>query len=166
MTAPVRLTGDGVVLRPWTDDDVQAMVELFDDPDVAFRTSLPSPFTLDSARARLHRARTGPHLVLAVTTDGAKPCGEVLVTDAGTLGYVLGAQHRGRGLASRALVLLRDHAHAALGHRLLRLEIEADNAASRSVAARAGFALVAPLAVEVEDKGRRCRLDVWEHVDG
>jgi len=41
---PMRLEGEGLVLREWTEGDLDVMVQLFDDPIVAWRTPLPSPF--------------------------------------------------------------------------------------------------------------------------
>lgn len=167
MTRPAtdqdRITGDGLVLRQWRESDLDVMVVLFDAPDIAGRTPLPSPFTIDEARARLVRAQTGEPLMLAITTDGAEPRGEVLLMADGTMGYALGVRHRGQGLAARALRLLRDHAHAVLGTELLRLEIEPDNAPSIRVAERADFRLAQPAAKTGELKGRPYVLDVWEH---
>ncbi len=160
--APVRLTGAGLVLREWEPRDLAAMIELFDDPEVARRTPLPSPFGPAEAAARLARAQQREHLFLAVTTDGDRPLGEVLLGADGNLGYVLGPAHRGQGLAVRAVTLLREHAHAQ-GFPVLHLEIEPDNAASRAVARGAGFALVRPAAEVVVDKGREVVLDRWEH---
>jgi len=161
---PVRLAAPGLVLRPWSTPDLPTMVELFDEPAVALRTPLPTPFTLASARARLSAADEPDRLLWAVTLEGQEPLGEVLLTSSGEIGYVIGARHRGQGLAARAVVLLRDHAHADLGQPVLRLRIEAANAQSASVARRAGFLLARPAAEEVENKGRRYVLDVWEHV--
>ncbi len=161
---PLRLAANGVVLREWAERDLDAMVELFDDPAIAWRTPLPAPFTLADAEERLRRARQPDRMLLAVTTDGKRPLGEVLLLPAtGEAGYMIGARHRGRGLAARALVLLRDHAHEALGLPIVRLRIEPDNRPSAAVAARAGFRLVPGAAVRVENKGRPSTVDVWEH---
>lgn len=157
------LVGPGLVLREWNPRDLTAMVELFDDPDVGRWTPLPSPFTLVDAGARLLRAREPDRLLLAVTTDGRRPLGEVLLTADGELGYVLGRQHRGHGLATRALLLLREHAHHTVGLDVLRLRIDPENRASVSVAQRTGFRLARPAAETVEQKGRQVTLDVWEH---
>lgn len=158
-----RIVGPGVVLRPWRAADLPAMVELFDDPDIARRTPLDSPFTLESARARLEKAARPDLLLLAVTTDGGRPLGEVMVTGTGTMGYALGARHRGQGMAARALSVLRDHAHAALGLPVLRLEIEPDNEASNAVARAAGFTRVPGAGRPGSEKGRDFELAVWEH---
>lgn len=158
-----RLVGYGLVLRPWDGQDLPVMVELFDDPDIELRTPLPSPFTLAAAGGRLARSTQPDRLLLAVTTDGLRPLGEVLLTATGELGYMIGRAHRRQGLATRGLLLLRDHAHDAVGMAVLRLTIEPDNEASRVVARRAGFRLTRAAAKTVAQNGRECVLDVWEH---
>lgn len=160
--SPVRLEGDGLVLREWRRADLGAMAELCDDPEIARWTPLPSPFTAADARLRLERSAQPDRLLLAITVDGERPLGEVLLLRTGELGYLVGAAHRGRGLAGRALRLLRDHGHG-LGLPVLRLRIEAGNAPSAAVARAAGFARTHPAAEVVESGGRSCVLDVWEH---
>ena len=159
----LRLAGDGLVLRCWTAADLPLMVELFDDPDVDRWTPLPSPFTADDARARLIKSRRSDLILLAITRDGMRPLGEVMVTTAGSMGYAVGARHRRQGLAVGALRLLRDHAVNVLGLPVLRLEIEPDNVASAAVARAAGFRLVPSARRTAEGKGRTYVLDVWEH---
>ncbi len=151
----MRIEGDGLVLRPWTDDDLAAMAQIFDDQDVARWTPMPSPFGPAQARDRLELARarlaTGETVQLAVTTDGRTPLGEVLlfrhVPEPGAppdelvreVGYAVAAAHRGQGLASRAVRLLGDHAVRVLGVRRLVLRIDAGNVASERVATRCGY---------------------------
>ncbi|MGW3656925.1 GNAT family N-acetyltransferase [Streptomyces sp. NPDC005151] len=116
---PVRLTSHDLVLREWEETDLSAMVELFDEPEIADRTPLCSPFDLDAAREYLemiHRTRAeGQRLHLAITTDGHKPLGEVLLNlSRGTMGYAVGTTHRGQRLALRAAQLLTGYAHQVL----------------------------------------------------
>ena len=75
------LKGLGLRLREWTDEDLQAMVGLFDDAQVARWTPLASPFDLVAARGHLDRARgnRSNRLQLAITEDGRTPKGEVLL---------------------------------------------------------------------------------------
>lgn len=162
-SAAVRLGGAGVVLREWTETDLDAMVELFDEPTVAQRTPLPSPFTRFDAEWHLARARQGDRLVFAVTVDGGQPLGEVMITAEAHIGYVIGRQHRGRGLASRALLIVAEYALEVLDSPVVLLEIEPGNDASTAVARRAGFRRAdgTPDAT-VEDKGRAFTLQVWE----
>lgn len=60
--------------------------------------------------------------------------------DAGVveIGYGLAPEARGRGLATEAVVGLLEHARDQ-GARVVRAEIDADNAPSRAVVERAGF---------------------------
>jgi RimJ/RimL family protein N-acetyltransferase len=108
---PIVVAGQGLVLREWTDDDVPVMSELFDDPEVAYRTPLETPFDEAAAlrylaAARLARAE-GRRLHLAITVDGQKPLGEILLgLRTGSIGYAVGTAHRGQRLATRALRVL------------------------------------------------------------
>ncbi|GAA3128837.1 hypothetical protein GCM10017687_49970 [Streptomyces echinatus] len=48
----IELSGEGLVLRDWTEADLAAMPELFDHPDIAYWTPIVSPFDAAAARAR------------------------------------------------------------------------------------------------------------------
>lgn len=41
----IELSGEGLVLRDWTEADLAAMPALFDDPDIAYWTPIVSPST-------------------------------------------------------------------------------------------------------------------------
>ncbi len=166
----VVVEGDGLVLREWRDDDLDAMVRIFDNADVALFTPLPTPFGPAQAQAHLARARQrraeGTHLRFAVTTDGELPLGEVMIyIEGGTLGYAIDPEHRGQGLAVRATRLLTSYAHEELGLTELRLQIDEDNIASRAVARAIGYRLVEDEAEWIESKGRRVLLTSWLHKD-
>ncbi|MGW3606266.1 GNAT family N-acetyltransferase [Micromonospora sp. NPDC005161] len=150
----IRISGLGLDLREWTDDDLPVMVELFDDPDVAQWTPLASPFDLTAARNYLNQARTrraeGHSIQLAITTDGHPPFGEILLfpTDpAGRnprgrdaeLAYAVGAAHRRQGLTGRAVRLMTTYAYQHLGVQRMILRIDPDNIASVAVARATGF---------------------------
>jgi len=186
---PFSLTGDGLFLREWTQEDVPVMVRLFDDPEVARWTPLSSPFDLDAAARYLGRARAareaGTRIQFAIsevagteigstgtgsTEDGSAPRGEVLAMLKGEdgrdveIGYAIGAAHRGRGLAVRAVRLLTDFAWTVIGARRVVLRIEPDNDASSAVARRAGYtAADLPLDVVEDPDGTRISLRIWEH---
>jgi RimJ/RimL family protein N-acetyltransferase len=169
--SPVRLTGNDLVLREWEDADLPAMVELFDDADIAERTPLRSPFDLDAAHDYLDAVRRtradGTRLHLAVTAEGDKPLGEVLLhLSRGTMGYGVGAAHRGQRLALRAARLLRDYAHQELRMACLLLEIEADNSPSIAVARALDFHPTGEEPERVAEKGRTLLLHTWVHDTG
>ncbi|WP_406514991.1 GNAT family N-acetyltransferase [Streptomyces sp. NBC_00873] len=167
-THPLRLTAHGLVLREWTSDDLAVMQELFDDPDVAYRTPLGSPFGQAAALSYLHsaqRARQGNGRIhLAITTDGHQPLGEVLLNrTTGSIGYIVGAAHRGQKLAARALRTMTEYAHTNVALPWAILEIEPDNHPSIAVARSAGFHPSDSAPETVTDKGRTYELLTWEH---
>ncbi|MEV1067153.1 GNAT family N-acetyltransferase [Streptomyces sp. NPDC050263] len=169
--APLRLDGPGITLREWTDDDLEDLVELYDDPEIARWTPVVSPFDAAAARAYLDRARgsraEGRTAQLAVTTDGGRPKGEVLLfrstadeRDA-ELAYGVGAGHRGQGLAGRAVRLITELAVRELRPRRVVLCIERGNVASEAVARACGFALADDAPVARQAKGREVLLRTW-----
>jgi len=165
---PIVIAAHGLVLREWTEDDVPVMQELFDDPEVAFRTPLESPFD-EAAALRYFRsaqlARTeGKRLHLAITLDSKQALGEILLgLRTQSIGYAVGTAHRGQGLARRALAAVVEYAHASLDLPEIILEIEADNDASVAVARAAGFVPVDAEPETVTDKGRSYDLFKWTH---
>lgn len=167
-THPLQLTAFGLVLREWTSDDLAVMQELFDDPDVAYRTPLESPFGQAAALRYLHSAqrarRDGNRIHLAITTDGHQARGEVQLNRAtGSIGYVVGAAHRGQRLAVRALRAMTEFAHTTVALPRVVLEIEPDNHPSIAVARAAGYRPSASAPETVTDKGRTYDLLTWEH---
>jgi MOSC domain-containing protein YiiM/RimJ/RimL family protein N-acetyltransferase len=176
---PFTLTGDGLFLREWTQEDIVVMVRLFDEPEVARWTPLSSPFDLDAAQRYLDRAgaarEAGTRIQFAVgevagTGGGSAPRGEALAMLKGEdrrdveLGYAIGAAHRGRGLAVRSVRLLTDFAWTTLGARRVVLRIEPDNDASSAVARRAGFTPAdLPFEIIEDPDGTRIALRIWEH---
>lgn len=164
----IELSGEGLVLRDWTESDLTAMPELFDHPDIAYWTPIVSPFDEAAARARLARDRQlraeGASILLAITTDGGAPLGEVMLRRApeGTeIGYAVGPAHRGRGLAVRAVRMMAAYAFEQLGAEQVILELEAENAASVAVATKAGFTLLDVPLITGEEKGRPYALQTW-----
>ncbi|MFF2806387.1 GNAT family N-acetyltransferase [Streptomyces sp. NPDC058000] len=164
----IELSGEGLVLRDWTEADLAAMPELFDHPDIAYWTPIVSPFDEAAARARLDRDRQlraeGTAILLAITVDGGAPLGEVMLRRApeGTeLGYAVGPAHRGQGLAVRAVRVMAAYAFEQLGVDQVILELEADNAASVAVATKAGFSLLNVPLIKGQEKGRPYALQTW-----
>jgi RimJ/RimL family protein N-acetyltransferase len=165
--SPLILTGNGLLLRDFTDDDLPAMVEVFDDPDVALRTPIASPFDVAAARdylATMRRTRAEENrLHLAITRPGEDvPLGMIFLRPSlGMAGYVVGKAHRGQGLAVRAGRLIVEFALGPVGLPHVLLEIEPDNHASVAVAKALGARLGDAAPVEVTSKGRAIRLDTW-----
>lgn len=164
----IELSGEGLVLRDWSEADLAAMPALFDHPDIAYWTPIVSPFDEAAARARLDLDRRlraeGSAVLLAVTVDGGAPLGEVMLRRApeGTeIGYAVGPAHRGQGLAARAVRVMAGYAFEQLGAEQVILELEAENAPSVAVAAKAGFTLLDVPLIKGEEKGRPYVLQTW-----
>lgn len=164
----LEITGEGLVLRDWTESDLDAMPALFDHPDIAYWTPIVSPFDTEAAGARLERSRRlradGTAILLAITVDGGAPLGEVMLRRApeGTeLGYAVGPAHRGRGLAARAVRVMAGYAFGELGAEQVILELEAENDASVAVAGRAGFTRLDVPLITGTEKGRPFVLQTW-----
>jgi RimJ/RimL family protein N-acetyltransferase len=165
---PIVIAAHGLVLREWTEDDVPVMQELFDDPEVAFRTPLESPFDEAAALRYLRNAqlarREGKRIHLAITLDGDQALGEILLgLKTQSIGYAVGTAHRGQGLARKALAAVVEYAHTSLDLPEVILEIEADNDASVAVARAAGFVPADAAPETVTDKGRSYELFTWKH---
>jgi RimJ/RimL family protein N-acetyltransferase len=140
-----------VALRPYTDADVPALVEICQDPDIARFTTVPSPYAETDARAYLQRVTAGlaegTQLTLGVTGAADR---DILLGSVGLhaidgeqraaeVGYLLAPAARGRGVATRAVQLITAWGFETLGLARVELRTMAGNAASQAVAARAGF---------------------------
>ena len=172
---PLRLTGTGVVLREWRWEDLDDLVALLDEPDIARWTLMPSPFDVAVGLAylrRAHRGRiAGSRIQLAVTADGDQPLGEVLLFNVHSvpyeaeLGYLVGRPYRRRGLATAALSLLTGYALDTLRLRRLLLRIDRGNSASTSVARRCGYRPAGEPPIEQDGPYGPATLDTWEYVE-
>ncbi len=173
---PLTLTGEGLTLREWRSEDLDDLVEMLDEPDIARWTPMTSPFDVEAGIAYLKRAYqgriSGRRIQLAITTDGRRPLGEVLLfgVDLGLkeaeLGYLVGARHRRRGLASGALTLLSTYARSTLNLSRLLLRIDPGNTSSTAVARRCGYQLTGEPPILQEGPYGPTSLDTWELVDG
>ena len=146
LVAPTLSDGD-IGIRPLRDSDVPAIVAACQDPEIPRWTRVPSPYTREDARRFLAiagaEAAAGEGVACAVTGPDDRLIGTVAVFgldgERGEIGYWIAAEARGRGAASRAVVLLRDWAHAELGLTEITILPHRDNLPSRRVAERAGF---------------------------
>jgi RimJ/RimL family protein N-acetyltransferase len=166
----IRLQDQGLILREWAEDDLAALAELFDDPQVDRWTPLRAPFDLAAARDYMDTARrrraADRRLQLAITIDGHQPLGEILLSRTGTdgqaeLAYAVGAAHRHQRLASRAVQVITGYAYTTLAMTRVLLRIDADNTASTAVARATGFHLTD--AEPITRDGARGSLLTWLH---
>ncbi|MEH1099912.1 GNAT family N-acetyltransferase [Micromonospora sp. CPCC 205561] len=151
--APATATLPELLLRPWHDDDVDALVAAYRDPVLRRWTRAPVTTTAEARRfvAAARRDWDDGHrfsfAVVEPGPDGGTPVAQVIlkhVTEDGEdaeVGYWTAAPARGRGVAPHALVALTGWAFARFpALRRLDLLHQVDNPASCRVAVKAGYA--------------------------
>lgn len=161
LDAPV-LSGCGVVLRPWRDDDADRIVQACSDPLTQhYLPELPRAYDLDAARTFLTTTRFAMVLGRTVGWCVADPVddrclGAITLSDldamarrvdaprSGEVGYWLHPEARGRGLMTEAVRLAVRHAcidvvDGGLGVSRLLLRAASTNPASQAIARRNGF---------------------------
>jgi RimJ/RimL family protein N-acetyltransferase len=125
----VELRDGDLLLRPWTEDDVPAMVAGCNDPDVAYWIpTIPHPYTVEHALAFIRREVLADHDAMAIELDGRVVGGISIGLNEheyrATIGYWVAAPSRGQGVCTRALRLLSRHAVDELG--LQRVDLITD----------------------------------------
>lgn len=162
MAVPVNvpvLTDGVITLRPWTPEDASFLLEASADPLIQrYSLSRSRPFTAADAQEQLRDDAS-----YRLTADAPdRPAGSLVITDAvsclalgqcgidrwsssdvAQIGYWLAPESRGRGIATRAVVLLTNWLFD-LGASRVFLTVVDDNHASIGVAQRAGFLLEGP----------------------
>jgi RimJ/RimL family protein N-acetyltransferase len=137
------LRGEGLILRPWREDDAPAVCAACQDPEIQhWMPLIPRPYTLEDALAFVRRELDlGPHQ-FAIADDGRVVGSIGMRVHAGTghIGYWCAAELRGRGIAPRALRVLCRYGFHDLGLARLELITDPDNTASQRVAEKVGFA--------------------------
>lgn len=155
------MNGARCTLRPWCDDDAEALAALADDPDVAryLTVRFPHPYTLADARRWLAESAHAPDQRNFAIEAGGAPCGGIgllLERDdlrgSAYLGYWLGRRFWGRGIASDAIRTIAAWAFAELGLRRIYASVLAPNAASGRALVRAGFTFEARLRASLKDR--------------
>ena len=164
------LTDGNVRLRPHAQSDVEAMVQMCRDPEMARWTSVPQPYTREHAEAFVHDIvpRGWAHhdhrgwAIEAVDDDGTgRFAGNIDVRGGpvADVGYALHPWARGRDLMHRALRLATrwcfDEAQVAVVH----WRAHVGNTPSRRAAWKAGFAFYGTTPALLHERGRL--IDAW-----
>lgn len=152
-----------LVLRPFRVGDEEELVAAADDRRVSIHLldRFPHPYTFEDAVQWLaHVAAASPPTDLAITLDG-RVIGGVGIERwgdvwrfTGELGYWLGADHWGRGLASEAVGAFVTHAFATFGLERIEARVFAPNLSSRRVLEKCGFRLEGVMRRAVLKNGR------------
>jgi RimJ/RimL family protein N-acetyltransferase len=139
---------DGVIgLRPLRPDDAPAIYEACIDPlTQRFTVSLPDPYRPEDAREFVELAAewaaAGEEQAFAIVEPPADEwVGTISIRfgERASVGYMVAPRARGRGVATRALVLAAGWAISERGVERLELTTHVDNVASQRVAEKAGF---------------------------
>ncbi|MGW2914550.1 GNAT family N-acetyltransferase [Streptomyces asoensis] len=146
----ISISTERLVLRPFDEDDVQALADMMNDEQVAAWTSVPQPYDQAAARrwiteqAPAERA-AGRGLDLAVTeflTQRLVGVVRLATTDwhvrSTELSYIVAPWARGEGYASEAALATAQWLFDHQGFERVELRTAADNTASQQVAQKIG----------------------------
>ncbi|WP_166509672.1 GNAT family N-acetyltransferase [Blastococcus sp. TF02-8] len=157
------LSGGRVRLRPWRAEDVPAVLDACQDPEIQRWTQVPVPYGPADAEAFVSvvAPRTwaeGGALFAVVRIDDDALVGSMGLfppaDGVGELGYWTAPGHRGQGLTVEALRVLADWSLGVVGVHRVELLVDPANTASRSVAARAGFVAEGTIRQRFRHRGR------------
>ncbi len=137
-----------VSLRPWVAGDATRLAALANDPSIwnRMRDSFPHPFTEADAHAQISQSQ-----VSAVVTSRAILLGDDIVgcitlerrddvrKHSALLSYWIGAEYRGRGIATRAIKAMTRVAFEDLALHRVYAKVHATNAASTRALENAGY---------------------------
>jgi RimJ/RimL family protein N-acetyltransferase len=167
------LSGSGITvlhtsrltLRPFNEGDIDTMVALLNDWEVAQWLAIP-PFPYRRADARVYvehvlsNHKAGPATEFAIAlreSDGIVGsiglrllCGD---PGSASLGYWLGKPHWGHGYAAEAVRAVIAHGFETVGLQRLEAETDPDNAPSERVLAKVGFR---PIGQSSAEEARSC----------
>ena len=168
------LADDAISLAPLTQAHVPPLLALAADPDVVRFTRVPPGADETFARGWIGRYedgwRDGSRVGFAIEDREGGFLGFAAFVDLnldqheGEIGYMVSPAARGRGIALRAVTLLTRWGFERLGLIRLELRIDTQNAASESVAARAGYQRDGVLRHVHFKDGVRSDLAVWSRL--
>ena len=169
---------DGVLtLRPWRETDAPVVHDACQDESVQRWTRVSVPYLREDAigfvtRLAPHQWASGAGAAFAIVDDSTGAVvgsmGLVRVDRSNhwaEAGYWMRSEERGRGLASRALRVLSTWALDDLHLSRVELRIEVENAASRTVATRAGFTLEGVMRSALWHRGAQRDVALYSRVD-
>lgn len=145
-----RLPGERVTLRPYRDDDVDALFALYSDP-VVTRWWSHAPWTdrqqaiefLERTRRDRKTTEFYPWAIASNADDALIGTAALYEIDRthrrGMIGYVLSPSMHGHGYAREALRLLLDFAWTGLDLQRIEADTDPENTASRRLLERLGF---------------------------
>ena len=149
MDKNLRISLHGATLRPWRETDAPALVRHANNPRIAamMRDGFPHPYTTEDADRFITMA-TGPsqNLLLAIEADGVAIGGigihpfDDVYRKSAEIGYWLGEDYQGRGIATEAVRALVPVAFEQFAIIRLQAGVFSANKASMRVLEKCGFA--------------------------
>ncbi len=156
------------MLRTWTPEDLTQLLLNCQDPETQRWTTLPSPYLPEHAEQFLAGCalRWVQGLASFAIVDDAETAllgsiGFVDIPEDGVVevGYWVGPQHRGRGVATAAMRVICDWAFDDLAFRRVEWQAYVGNDASLRVAERCGFRFEGTLRARGFQRG--VPRDIW-----
>jgi RimJ/RimL family protein N-acetyltransferase len=140
----MELQDGDIKLRPWTLDDVPAIVAACNDAEIHhWIPAVPSPYTEEDARAFIQGEVPGIGAQQFAIAEAGRVVGSIGMgvnnSRTGHIGYWCASGARGRGVTTRALRILCKHGFEDLRLERLELITDPDNLASQRVAEKVGF---------------------------
>ena len=168
-----QLEDELVLLRPWRDKDIPAIVAACNDPEIVRWTTVPTPYSAEDARAWLERCKTAWSEGAAPLAVVEQASGELAAAitlwlhgKVGELGYWAAPAFRGRGYVPRAVQLLCAWGFDELQLSRMQLGTFLGNAASERVAEKSGFTREGILRAWLEQRGERRDVTMWSRLPG
>jgi len=162
----VTLEDEEVLLRPFERGDVAAIVAACQDPEIPRWTSVPAPYTESDALAWLDSTEEESFAVV----DGSSGdlLGSIGVRFLGDgvaeVGYWVAKEARGRGVATRALILVAGWVFENTEVGRVQLRADTENIASQRVAEKAGFVREGVMRAALALKGERRDVVMYSRV--
>jgi RimJ/RimL family protein N-acetyltransferase len=170
------LADEAIRLVPLDSTHEEDLATLGDDPSVRRFTYVPTEPPSGFAAGWLERYvegwRDGTRAGFAIEAADGEFLGVGLFVSLdlaakqGEIGYIVGPQARGRGVATRALRLLTGWGFDELGLERIELRIDVTNMGSELVAKRAGYSREGVLRSVAFKEGLRSDVGVWSRLAG
>lgn len=180
MTWPCTLKTDRLVLRPWRENDVEALLRYASDPEVGPRGGWNPHRSLDESRNVLHKVLMVPDTWAICMSNSDEPIGAIaLMRDGQTshsvrageawIGYWLGHPWWGKGIMPEAAQEVMRHGFLDEGLSVIWGGVFEDNPQSMRVLDKAGFSKSAKKGTFLDANGkehpeylRRITREEWE----
>ena len=141
-----------LILRPWAEDDAEALYKYASDPRVGPQCGWPPHTSVENSREIIRVALSAPETYALVLKETDEPvgCASIMSAGSGTapmregdgareIGYWLGVPHWGQGLVPEAVRALLDRCFEQLGCEVVWCGYHEGNDKSRRVQEKCGF---------------------------